>query len=137
RSDAMRPGGFRRTGLTVFTVGVALSAGLVSVPPASATITVSEQYSRPSSGVFSLQGHGWGHGHGLSQYGAQGAATLGKTADVITSTYYPNTARAVQANTSVRILLSSDARSTIREFKPASGETLKDLATGKAIAAPT
>jgi SpoIID/LytB domain protein len=110
---------------------------LALVAPAQASITTNEVYGRPASGSYQLLGHGWGHGHGLSQYGAQGAATIGKTADVITSTYYPNTARAVQGNLSMRVLLSTDSRTTTREFVPASGQVMKDLATAKTFSLPT
>src|SRR4051794_8576490 len=36
-------------------------------------------------------GHGWGHGMGMSQYGAQGAARLGCRYRTILDTYYANT----------------------------------------------
>lgn len=38
-----------------------------------------------------LGGGGWGHGVGMSQYGAHGAALLGCTTETILSTYYPGT----------------------------------------------
>jgi hypothetical protein len=38
-----------------------------------------------------FRGHGWGHGVGMSQYGAEGAARLGCTASQILGTYYPGT----------------------------------------------
>src|SRR5690242_14417051 len=97
----MRPGGLRRTSWAALSglVGGTLVTALAAVaPPAQASVTVKEVLGRPSSGVFQLLGHGWGHGHGLSQYGAQGAATISKTADQITAFYYPGTAKAVQGN---------------------------------------
>jgi SpoIID/LytB domain protein len=118
-------------------VGGTTATVVALTAPAQASITTSEVYGRPVSGSYKLDGHGWGHGHGLSQYGAQGAASIGKTADVITATYYPNTARAVQGNPSMRVLLSTDSRTTTREFVPASGQVMKDLATAKAFALPT
>src|SRR3954447_20994620 len=36
-------------------------------------------------------GHGWGHGMGMSQYGAQGAARLGCRYRTILDTYYAGT----------------------------------------------
>ena len=135
----MRPGGLRRTswGALAALLGGTATALVVTAPAAQASVTVSEVYGRPSSGVFHLLGHGWGHGHGLSQYGAQGAATIGKTADEITATYYPNTARAVQGNPTMRILLSVDTRTNRREFVPLSGQVMKDLKTAATIAVPT
>jgi stage II sporulation protein D len=38
--------------------------------------------------VVKVFGHGWGHGMGMSQYGAQGAARLGCDYDTILNTYY-------------------------------------------------
>jgi hypothetical protein len=54
-----------------------------------------EVIERPADGVFAVDGHGWGHGRGMSQWGAQGAASLGRTADEIVAAYYPGTARGV------------------------------------------
>ena len=42
-----------------------------------------------ASGRFVFNGHGWGHGIGMSQYGAQGAAKLGCSVTDILTTYYP------------------------------------------------
>jgi stage II sporulation protein D len=41
--------------------------------------------------AFVFQGHGWGHGVGLSQWGAYGFATNGWTYDRILAHYYPGT----------------------------------------------
>jgi hypothetical protein len=48
----------------------------------------------PANGVFSITGHGFGHGIGMSQYGAFGAAQKGLTASQILSFYYPGMTRA-------------------------------------------
>jgi len=135
----MRPGGLRRASWSAVVAVVCGTAAFTVATgvPAQASVTVSEAYGRPASGTYQLLGHGWGHGHGLSQYGAQGAATLSKTADVITATYYPNTARAVQSNGTMRILLSGDTRTTTREFVPLSGQVMRDLATATNIPVPT
>lgn len=45
-----------------------------------------------SDGNVVFRGHGWGHGLGMSQYGAEGAAKLGCTYKQILTTYYPGTA---------------------------------------------
>lgn len=44
----------------------------------------------PASGAVAVLGHGWGHGMGMSQYGAQGAARLGCGYRTILGTYYRN-----------------------------------------------
>src|SRR5664279_5085341 len=50
------------------------SATLVAAGPAHAV----EVYPRPSGGTVAITGHGYGHGHGMSQWGAYGAAAVGK-----------------------------------------------------------
>lgn len=92
---------------------VALSAvaiGLASAGPASAD----EVYPRPADQSVSLAGHGYGHGHGMSQWGAAGAASLGKTWPQIIGFYYPTlTATKISAPTirvKVNGLLGSSAR---------------------------
>lgn len=42
-----------------------------------------------ATGDVVFDGHGWGHGIGMSQWGAQGAATLGCSVSDILTTYYP------------------------------------------------
>lgn len=82
-----------------------------------------------SGGVFAIEGHGWGHGRGMSQYGAQGAAQLGKTADEITSFYYPNTAKTALPNAYLRILVQEDEGTDLTVF-PATGLKMQDVASG-------
>ena len=116
-------------------VGVVATAAVtvtVLAPPAAAE----DVYLRPASGNWTVDGHGWGHGHGLSQYGAQGGASIGKTADQITAFYYPNTTKAVIASTAMRVLLSSDSDSTT-EVYPAAGLVATDLASGVKATLPT
>jgi stage II sporulation protein D len=69
------------------------SPGGVGVPEASA------------SGEVVFRGHGWGHGLGMSQYGAEGAAKLGCSYAQILSTYY---------NTSVLRTLTMPAKIHLR-----------------------
>ena len=59
----------------------------------------------PSSGTLQLTGHGFGHGHGMSQYGAQGAAKQGLTRRQILSFYYPGTTIAATTGR-IRVRLS-------------------------------
>jgi len=137
----MRPGALRRaawSGLTgVLVASGAVSLSVVTAGPAQASVAVNEVFGRPSSGYYLLDGHGWGHGRGMSQNGAQGAATIDKTADEITASYYPGTSRTVQGNPTMRIKLSTDSRTTVREFVPASGQVMENLATGATLSMPT
>ncbi|MFI7588418.1 SpoIID/LytB domain-containing protein [Spongisporangium articulatum] len=67
------------------------------------------------SGAIKIYGHGWGHGMGMSQYGAQGAAKLGCGYRTILATYYRNTDLVSKSmSTSVTLsLASSSKRSTV------------------------
>ena len=44
-----------------------------------------------SVGPLTVRGDGWGHGVGLSQYGAMGLARQGRSAEEILAFYYPGT----------------------------------------------
>ena len=81
-----------------------------STPAASG----SDVFARPRNGVFSIRGHGWGHGHGMSQWGANAAAAAGVKEPQITSTYYPGTQRARDtSNPVVKVLLTADGGSDV------------------------
>lgn len=80
-----------------------LSAALALVPSASYAAAPGER--GPARLV--LQGHGWGHGHGMSQYGAQGAALQGLTHRQILRFYYPGTRWGEQGGR-LRVLISAD-----------------------------
>ena len=111
------------------TCAVALVA---SAGPAAAADAV---VLRPADGVFRVEGHGWGHGRGMSQWGAQGAASRGVSAEQIVSTYYPGTARAVLPAAPIRVLLSGDEGKDTDVF-PAAGLTATDAATGATVRLP-
>ena len=59
-----------------------------------------------ASATVGVAGHGWGHGHGLSQYGSEGAARRGYSATQMLDFYYPGTASAVLSDTTVRVLIT-------------------------------
>ena len=81
--DRRRP---RRTSRSAWAALVGLLGGVVVGISVARPAAAEEVYARPADGVFALEGHGWGHGHGLSQWGAQGAATLGVDAETIVAT---------------------------------------------------
>src|SRR3954452_9296627 len=129
-----------RRALPVRRTACAAAAALVgSVLTAVVTATpalADQVYERPASGVFSVLGHGWGHGHGLSQWGAQGAASLGIGADEITSTYYPGTAKAVLPDAPIRVLLQADEGRDTQVYA-ASGLKVTDIASGATEVLPS
>ena len=59
-----------------------------------------------SGALLMFSGHGWGHGVGLSQYGAYGYAQHGWTAGQILAHYYPGTAPATLPGVAIRVLLA-------------------------------
>ena len=62
----------------------------------------------PGSTV-TLFGRGWGHGVGLSQYGARGRAFAGQSAATILAHYYPGTKiGSIPTTTAIRVLLVDD-----------------------------
>ena len=83
----------------------ALMAGAQLVPANG--VAVDQSWSIPNAATITLGGHGFGHGHGMSQYGAEGAARQGKTWRQIVRFYYPGTDEATHAGR-VRVLISAD-----------------------------
>lgn len=75
------------------------------VQPASAE----EAFTRPASGVWTVQGHGWGHGHGMSQWGANGAARQGVPYQTILGAYYPGTTLTTVPDSTIRVKLTVDS----------------------------
>jgi stage II sporulation protein D len=65
----------------------------------------------PSSATFVVTGHGWGHGVGLSQYGAYGYAQKGFDWAKIVLHYFPGTQLGAAPVSKVRVLLTSGVRS--------------------------
>jgi stage II sporulation protein D len=63
--------------------------------------------------VFLLDGRGWGHGVGMSQWGAEGYARHGLGYRQILAHYYPHTHIGIAGARDVRVLLAR-ARKTIR-----------------------
>ncbi|MGZ4600914.1 MAG: SpoIID/LytB domain-containing protein [Oryzihumus sp.] len=82
--------------------------------------------SLPIGPTVVINGHGWGHGHGMSQYGAYGAATRGLTHTQILDFYYPGTTLQAQAPIpSLRIRISGDSDNTT-QVDPAAGLSFTD-----------
>src|SRR5262245_25329284 len=68
--------------------------------------------------ALSITGHGYGHGVGLSQWGAYARASAGQTHRQILSFYYPGTTIGRASTTDVRILLAEQPRVTIGSDAP-------------------
>ena len=82
-----------------------MAATLGLVAPASAVEP--EVYPAPADGVFRMQGSGWGHGRGMSQWGAYQAASVGVAHPQILAFYYPGTVLTAMPESQVRVLIES------------------------------
>jgi stage II sporulation protein D len=88
------------------------------------------------SGSFTTRGAGWGHGWGMSQYGAYGAARKGLSWKQILAFYYRGTRLSTMpSGTKIKVWISSDNDNSLRVL-PASGLTGRDAA-GHRYAVPT
>jgi stage II sporulation protein D len=103
----------RRT-LALVVVAVALAAGSAAAAN-GASVCTGACYAAPagSGPLLVFTGHGWGHGVGMSQYGAYGYAQHGWTAQQILSHYYPGTTVGKAPVSRVRVLLA-DKKKTLK-----------------------
>jgi stage II sporulation protein D len=89
-------------------VSTLLAASPVPPAPTSSTAPVTTTMTTsPASSVVVFNGHGWGHGLGLSQWGAFGYAKHGWTFDRILAHYYTGTTLGPAPVSTVRVLLAS------------------------------
>jgi stage II sporulation protein D len=92
------------TALSALTAAVTL----VSAPHAAPSHAAKQYVAPDGSGVlFLVRGHGYGHGVGMGQWGAQGYAQQGYTSDQILAAYYPGTTPGQTTVKSIRVLLAN------------------------------
>jgi stage II sporulation protein D len=87
----------------------ALAAAFVAAGGAAAASVCSTScYQAPagSGALLVFTGHGWGHGVGMSQYGALGYAQHGSTYDQILAHYFPGTTLGPASASTIRVLLA-------------------------------
>lgn len=95
------------------------AASPVPPSPTSSTATVTTTMTTsPASSVVVFSGHGWGHGLGLSQWGAFGYAKHGWTFDRILAHYYTGTTLGPAPVSTVRVLLASAKTVKIESTTP-------------------
>ncbi|HEY3337651.1 MAG TPA: SpoIID/LytB domain-containing protein [Propionicimonas sp.] len=114
-------------------VGVAaLTAGaLGSAVPAHADAAVS-----PKKSAITIVGAGWGHGKGMSQYGAYGAATKGLKYDEIIDFYYPGTTLdELPGGNVIRVWITADTDKSLA-VRPVAGQKVVD-SKGVSVTLPT
>ena len=78
----------------------------------ASAVPVDQVYRVPASRTFTVSGKGYGHGRGMSQYGAEGAARQGLDHEQILAFYYPGTELA-RAKGKIRVLLTGDTTSDV------------------------
>ncbi|MRK02930.1 SpoIID/LytB domain-containing protein [Aeromicrobium sp. S22] len=115
--------------------GTAVGAWSAEVPFSLAGASVGTTATVPSSGRIAVSGHGYGHGIGMSQYGAQGAARSGVKYDKILSTYYPGTKLSSKGG-SIRVLISQDTTDAV-DVVAGSGLIFRKLTSGFKAKLPT
>jgi stage II sporulation protein D len=86
---------------------VVLPAGPAGAASAAEPRKAVETWATPGSSAITITGHGFGHGRGLSQYGALGAAQQGLTWQQIDEFYYPGTTWG-EVRGKVRVLITAD-----------------------------
>ncbi|HEU4545063.1 MAG TPA: SpoIID/LytB domain-containing protein [Microlunatus sp.] len=125
----------RRLMVAGLTLGLVGAASLTTPTTAAADPSTSAR-----SGNFYVTGAGFGHGWGMSQYGAYGAARKGLTWKQILAFYYPRTVRqALPSAGTIRVWVTADSDGSL-SFKPAAGARVTDgsksytLPTGSAYA---
>ena len=112
------------------TLSPAATPGAAAEPGAAADSAAAA----PSS--FTIRGAGFGHGYGMSQYGAYGAARKGLTWRQILTFYYPGTALSpMPSGTRLRVLITADDDSRL-QVQPRRGLQLRD-SSGHALTLPT
>jgi stage II sporulation protein D len=99
--------------IAVALIVVSAVVAFASAPHAARSASPGPYVAPARSGVlFLFSGHGWGHGVGMGQWGAQGYAQQGYTYDQILAAYYPGTTLGQTTTTSIRVLLA-DAKSSL------------------------
>ncbi len=115
-----------RSAATALLAAAVVAPVVVVVTAAGAS--ADRTYYVPVTKTWTINGRGYGHGRGMSQYGAQGAALQGLSYEQILSFYYPSTAFArVQGR--VRVLISADWSSDL-QVRPDRGLGVRDLRDG-------
>ena len=128
----------RAAAMTCLTVGLLagtpqlMASGSDQAPPSR--VAVDQSYPVPSSGTYTVRGHGYGHGRGMSQYGANGAAKKGLDHEEILDFYYPGTSLGTVRH-KIRVLISADTTSDL-VVAARKGLALRDLGAGKTYALP-
>ena len=113
----------------------AIAAVVLSSTLISATAQAREIPPNAAAPDTTISGRGFGHGRGMSQYGAQGAAIAGKSVRQILDFYYPGTT-AGKATGGIRVRINADTTDGVRVGR-VNHLRVRDLAAGKVYTLPT
>ncbi len=113
--------------LRLIITGLVLVLATGGVTPADAAT----ESASPQGGRFELVGHGWGHGRGMSQWGAQGGARQGHDYRQILDFYYPGSSLDAVPRGDVRVKITKEDSDLKARSTPQLQVT--DLATGVTI----
>lgn len=116
------------------TVAVSVAAALTAVLAPAATARAESAVSVDSAGV-TISGKGYGHGWGMSQWGAYGAATKGLSWQKILGFYYPGTTLTKTKTSHVRVWLSEDDADL--KVLPSTGLRVYNVGTTASYTLPT
>jgi stage II sporulation protein D len=114
--------GVGRLALRLLALGLLLAGGaagaLLAGPSRAATTTTGATTTGATTTLASpsalvLTGHGWGHGLGLSQWGAYGYAMHGWPYDRILAHYYVGTSLGSATVSTVRVLVAQEKKATL------------------------
>jgi stage II sporulation protein D len=101
----------RRT-IALVVAAAAFAAGSAMGAPGASVCTGTCFAAPAGSGpLLVFTGHGWGHGVGMSQYGAYGYAEHGWSAQQILAHYYPGTTPGTAPVSQIRVLLADKKKS--------------------------
>jgi stage II sporulation protein D len=92
--------------VSVILLSLVVATTTASAQPGQAAAT-------PGEALFVVSGRGWGHGVGMSQYGAYGMASAGYEYDEILAHYYTGTDVGRAGQKQVRVLLAEGRRALV------------------------
>lgn len=119
------------TRATVLATGLTLVAALVPAVPA---VAADEPWTVPDNATITIDGLGFGHGRGLSQYGALGRGRAGHGYESIVKFYYPGTDWGRSGGT-VKVLVTADT-STDVVVDARSRLAVRSLGSGRTFTLP-
>jgi len=118
---------------TVRWTALAVSGLLLAALPALPAQASGDLGGRTADGHFVFDGRGFGHGRGMSQYGAYGAGLRGVLHEEILKFYYSGVQIGSAATAQRRVLLTAEDGDAI--VSNTSGLVLRDAASGRQVAA--